>query len=383
MPSPPAVTDADKQALWQAYREGKADRAPVMFYTNPRVVIDHPQWNPEGITFEQCYHDPKLHLEMLLRHDLYRRQVIHRHSDGPTELPAVWEVSQFEYNVYEAAQLGAPIRFPAAQVPVTEPPFEDDDDKLAVFEQDITRPLESPYWSSRLAFWRELDKVAQATTFHGRPVRLMPMVYAGTDGPLTVACNLRGTAFLMDLIEDPDYADRLMRFISDAAIHRRQAFIDLWGDRIARPGPGLADDSCAMLSVDMYRQQVMPHHRRLYDAMGEGTRGMHLCGNATHLFPTLAQELGVGTFDTGFPVNHGRLREQLGPDIEILGGPEADLLLHSSPDEVRRRARDILTSGINRSGRFILREGNNLPPLVPEENLAAMYDAALTTPRAA
>lgn len=375
---PTLPSDDEKRRVWDHYRSGRPSRVPLTFYTNPRVVLDNSAWNPQGITFEQCYHDPKAHLTMLLQHELFRRRVIHRHSDGPTALPDVWEVYQFEYNVYEAAQFGAPVRFPTGQVPVTEPPFEDDADKLAIFEQDITQPLATPYWSSRLAFWRELDKVVSQTRFEGRPVRLHPLAAMGTDGPVTGACNLRGTGFMLDLAEDPDYADRLLTFLGDAVIHRRKAFANHWGDRTPVCPPGLADDSCALISLDMYRRQVLPHHRRLYEAMGEGSRSMHMCGHASHLFTTLHDELHVTSFDTGFPIDHGRLRRDLGPDVEILGGPEVDLLLHGTPPAVFDRTRVILTSGVTEGGRFILREGNNLPPNVPEPSLAATYEACLT-----
>ena len=62
--------------------------------------------------------------------------------------------------------------------------------------------------------------------------------------------------------------------------------------------------------------------------------------------------------------------------MEILGGVEVTTLLTGSPDAVFKRARSILESGILRGGRFILREGNNLPPATPYANLAAMYTAA-------
>ncbi len=83
------------------------------------------------------------------------------------------------------------------------------------------------------------------------------------------------------------------------------------------------------------------------------------------------------SFDTGFPVEHGRLRQELGEDVEILGGPEVGLLLDGAADKVYERTRSILASGIMRGGRFVLREANNLPPLVPEANLSAMYHCAL------
>jgi len=85
----------------------------------------------------------------------------------------------------------------------------------------------------------------------------------------------------------------------------------------------------------------------------------------------------VTTFDTGFPVDHGGLRRELGPEIELLGGPQVSLLLQGTPEQVFERTRGILRSGVMAGGRFILREGNNLPPLCPPANLEAMYQACL------
>ena len=53
------------------------------------------------------------------------------------------------------------------------------------------------------------------------------------------------------------------------------------------------------------------------------------------------------------------------------------LLLGGTAEDVFERTRQILTSGVMAGGRFVLREGNNLPPGCPEENLAAMYRCCL------
>jgi uroporphyrinogen-III decarboxylase len=132
----------------------------------------------------------------------------------------------------------------------------------------------------------------------------------------------------------------------------------------------------------MYRERILPLHRELYEhgdpgGPRDGERSMHLCGDATRHFPTIHEELGVTIFDTGFPVDHGRLREQLGDDVLVQGGPAVGLLVSSGPDEVYEQTRNILESGVRRGGRFLLREGNNLPPEAKDENLAAMYAAAL------
>ena len=143
-------------------------------------------------------------------------------------------------------------------------------------------------------------------------------------------------------------------------------------------GGWFADDSIQLISTDMYRRQVLPWHR-LYLAQWSvaGPHAIHLCGDAARHFPTIRDELRVMSFDTGFPVDHGALRKALGPDVEILGGPEVALLLRGSPQDIYERTRGILQSGVMAGGRFVLREANNLPPGCPQANLEAMYRAAL------
>ena len=90
----------------------------------------------------------------------------------------------------------------------------------------------------------------------------------------------------------------------------------------------------------------------------------------------LKEDLGVNDFETGFPVDHGRIRRELGPDVTIHGGPTIMLLRDSSPDEVRAEVGRILDTGVCEGGRFVLREANNLAPNTPFANLAAMYETA-------
>lgn len=378
--TPTVPSDEQKRAIWQAYRKRQPTRVPLGLYTNPRVVLNNPDWNPHGWTFEQAHHDPQIHVQVLLQHELYRRRILGQVSDLPCELPEVWRIDQMVYNVYEAAQLGAEIHFPPDQVPCTEPIGDGAYESLE--QLDIDRPLEHGFLKQRLDFWHEMQRVVQGMTFEGRPVELLPWSQCGSDGPLTGACNLVGTEFLMDLVAEPDKADRLMRRFTDAVIARREAFIEYWKDHgspINTVFAGLADDSLALISTGMYVERILPLHRMIYDhgtaSQPDAPRGMHLCGDATRHFPAIAQQLGVQSFDTGFPVDHGQLRQQLGSDVEIHGGPHVELLLHGSPEQVFDRTREILQSGVMSGGRFALKEANNLPPSVPLTNLAAMYAA--------
>ena len=71
----------------------------------------------------------------------------------------------------------------------------------------------------------------------------------------------------------------------------------------------------------------------------------------------------------------GWLRQELGPDIDIAGGPHIELLRSGTAEQVRQEVKRILATGITEGGRFILREANNLAPHTPLENLWAMYQA--------
>ncbi len=368
--------DEDKAALWRDYFDGRPARVPMRLNTNPRVVLLDPAWNPEGISFRDAATDPRTHVEVALRHELYRRRVVGLRSDAPCELPDEWAINMWTYNVYEAASLGAELVWAGDQVPTTRA-LPADTDKRSLFDLDIDRPLELPFVRDALRFWDEMERICRDLQFEGRPVRLVPLELIFSDGPLTVACNLFGDRFLVDLIDDPEYADELLRFLMRAAIRRRQAFFDHFGDRLPRCN-GMADDSIALISSDMYRERLLPVHREYYEAGPAGAvRTMHLCGDATRHFGLIHEQLGVTAFDTGYPVDHGALRHELGEDVEITGGPEIALLCEGAESAIVARTESILNSGVKAGRRFVLQEGNNLPPRVPYANLDAMYRACL------
>jgi uroporphyrinogen-III decarboxylase len=371
----PLVSNEEKKAVWDAYRQGKPFRVPVLIATNPRIILLDPKLNTKGYTFERYFQDPYVMLEVQLQHTLYRASVLHRYTDDPTGPPEVWRVGVDRQNIYEAAFFGAPIVYRPGQVPDTKPIL-DDSNKERIFDVDIENPLERGFFREALEMCLRMKELAKGMEFQGRPVEVLNYTPSGTDGPLTVAANLRGQGIFLDLLADPDYAMRLMAFITQAAINRVYALRRYWQDETIPVG--LADDSVQLISTKTYREMVMPHHRRFYDTfLPNKPRSIHLCGDATRHFRTMRDELNVRSFDTGFPVDFAWLRRELGPDVEILGGPPVSLLLHGTPEAVYERTKEILLSGIKEGGRFILREGNNLPPMTPEDNLAAMYKACL------
>ncbi len=360
--------------VWQKYREGRPVRVPMVLGINVRfTMFDHPA-NPQRIDFERYFTDPEAMLQRQLEHLEYVR--FHVPADHEMGWPEEWLVYVDFQNVYEAASFGCPVVFPSNQVPDTVPILSDDNKRM-VFDVGLPDPLEQAFlrriWDFHTWFRRAEE---QGRTHKGIPIRAGWPTGLGTDGPMTVCCSLRGaTEFCMDLLEDPTYAEELLDFVTEAIEHRIAAFRRELGLPEVQQGFGWADDSVALLSVEQYREFVLPRHRRLVERFSKGgPNSVHLCGDATRHFRTLRDELNVRSFDTGFPVEFGSLRRQLGPDVEVLGGPSVPLLLHGSPDELARETSRILRSGITEGGRFILREGNNLAPGTPLENLWAMYE---------
>jgi hypothetical protein len=88
--------------VWQAYREGKPIRVPVIFGINVRFTMWLPEANPRKITFEQYFSDPQIMLERQIEHIHWVRHNIPQ--DAEMGLPKDgWHVWVDFQNVYEAA----------------------------------------------------------------------------------------------------------------------------------------------------------------------------------------------------------------------------------------------------------------------------------------
>jgi uroporphyrinogen-III decarboxylase len=371
------LTNEEKLAVWKAYNERKPTRVPMVLWSNPRVVLLDKRWNPRGITFHEFWENPAVGVDVHLKFLEYQRQYLNQYCDNPTGWPEEYQLYVDTQNIYDAAYFGSPIEFRDGQIPDATPCLSGSD-KLRIFDFDIDHPLENPFIQHVLQRYKSLQAATAQASFHGIKLTVNPPLL-GFDGPLTIATCLRGTELFTDLYEDPAYARKLMAFIQRGVVIRNQAMYRLFGkEYFTGKTTCLADDSVQLISTPMYVDMVMPLHRAWYAQWSvEGPHGIHLCGDATRHYPTICRELNVKSFDTGFPVDHGKLRKELGPDVEIVGGVQVALLVGGTPEQVYARSKEILTSGVMTGGRFMFREGNNLPPCVPEANLAAMYRACL------
>jgi hypothetical protein len=362
----------EQAAVWASLEAGKPTRVPMTVGRNVRMMILDPALNRRGYTFEKCYKDPALMFEAELEFQHWYFHAIP--ADMPRGLPDKWVVTPGFQDNAELGWFGAPLFFRDNQVPDT-PAILQDDNKRMLFDQGIPDPFANLMGEAQ-EFLQYYQDRAPKETFYGRPVEVEVFEEAWiTEGPFTLACALRGpTEFCIDLYEDPDYAQELLTFLVEATVTRQRAWRKYQGLPVQLESYLLSDDSIQMLSPETYRQLVLPYHKRLLSqTAAPGARiNVHLCGDASHLFAVMRKELGVVDFDTGFPVDHGRVRCELGPEVWIHGGPHINLVLRGSPEELAVDTQRILQSGVMKGGRFVLH--TEPPPGIPIANLQAMYN---------
>lgn len=368
-----AAHNAEMRAAWEAYRSGNPYRVPIILGANTRYFMRNPGANRAGLEFKRYMEDPDVMFDAQL--DFQRWSRFNLLQDAELGLPARWQISVDFQNFYEAAWFGCPLAYYAGEVPDTSPVFADRPE--AVMEHGLPDPF-GGVMARGLEFYERFRERAGVEEYCGRPIEILPPgLGVGSDGPMTVACSLFSPTVVCTLMAiDPDRLHGLFEFITEATIQRMSAWRRALGVPLPQEGFGMADDSIALISTAMYRAHVLPYHRRLYDTFAtSGPRAIHLCGDSTRHFVTLRDELNILSFDTGFPVDFGRLRKDLGPAVRIQGGPNIALLQSGTPAQIQAETRRILQSGVLEGGLFVLREGNNLAPETPLDNTEAMYHA--------
>lgn len=361
--------------VWQAYRDGRPERVPMVLGISAQWMLSEPGANPQGHSFADYVNDRDVMLWVQLHGANFVRH--HVPQDREMGLPERWVVHVDGQNVFEAGWLGANIVVREDQPPSAEPVLSDER-KREILDSGAPGPFEGKWahwcWERYEYF---CDKEKQGLEFMGRPVCAGLPAGMGTDGPLTIAYQLRGaTGICEDMLWDEEYFHALMSLVTEAVIARIKAYHRRLGREAPRAQWGFADDAVALLSAEAYRDHVLPYHKRLVQEFGgDGPNSMHLCGDVLRLLPIIRDELNVRSFDTGYPFDFARARAELGPDVEILGGPHVHLLRSGPPAEIEREVRRIMRSGIREGGKFILREANNVAPGTPVAHLAAMYEA--------
>jgi uroporphyrinogen decarboxylase len=192
--------------------------------------------------------------------------------------------------------------------------------------------------------------------------------------------------FLMALVSEPQFADRLMDRITDIYIESCNNYLDKVGEYldVFTFWDDLAGQDGWLIRPGLYRQLIKPKQRRLVEAIKKKTGAKlfyHSCGATRELIPDLI-DLG---FDILNPVQTSArgmdtrlLKQDFGQDIVFWGGgvDTQSVLPFGTPqqvvDEVKRRIDDLAPGG-----GFVFAAVHNIQAFVPPENIVAAFDTAL------
>jgi len=361
--------------LWRDFEAGRPERVPVVWNFNTRFYLLTPWLNHQGYSFKDYFENPAVQWEVQLAVRKWIRENVPM--DQPWGLPEQWDGVRPDFqNIYEAAWLGCRIEYRGGEVPDTWPLLKEDKGKLASLS--IPDPIRGGLMGRALEYREYFEERRRSEEFCGRPVGPPSLSGGGTDGPFTVACNLRGaTELCLDLYEDPRFVRELLHFITEATIRRIHTVGRFNGVTYPQQGWGFADDSIQLLSVKQYCEFVLPYHRRLLGEFSQGgPNSIHLCGDVQRHLPVLQRELNIQDFDLGFPVDLGQVRRELGPGALLHGNLHPRVLADGPMSLIKEQTAGIMNSGVKEGRRFVFCEGNNVAPCTPVEHFEAAYEAA-------
>ncbi len=371
--------NVEVRRLQAQQREGNCERVMMSLAMNPRIILSDPALNPAQIPFKTYLEDSQTMLEIQCRFQEYCAEyLISDRIMGFENLEEIPVYPDFQ-NVLEGACFGAEIVYHGCNEPVNIP-CADEDTKYDLIKN--TKPFTDPLGGivakllAHDAYFRK--KRQEGYTYKGKPLAQPGTAGLITDGPFTIACNLIGaTAACIGLMEEPEFMTELLDYITEAILVRIKALRRYYGLPDQSDTYFFADDSIALLSIDTYTEFILPLHKKLQRELsnGRGQASVHLCGDASRFFPLLAKELKITSFDTGFPIDHGKIVRQLGPDITVYGGPHIETLRSGTPEQITTQTRSILEAVKPHTRRFIIKEANNLAPGTPPANLIAMHEA--------
>ena len=269
----------------------------------------------------------------------------------------------------EAEGLGAEVEQPEDGAPLLRrPPLSDCADLGPLAGRDAARGGRMPIY---------FDAVRRVADAIGGEA----FVLSTLRGPLNIASQLRGVEHvLMDMIDRPEAAERLLDFSTDVAIDVSRASLDsgahglLFGEATASPN---------FISPALYRRLVHPRHCRLVGAlraMGWRAVGFHVCGDIRPIFDDLVGT-GAAFLDVDYQVPAGEAVVRAGGRVALRGNLDpVSVFLRASPGEVRARAAEL--RGAVAGGRWILGSGCDISPGVSGANVAAFAEEALRCPSA-
>jgi Uroporphyrinogen decarboxylase (URO-D) len=233
-----------------------------------------------GMDIRRFYTEADYFLEFFLRYKILKFRQFADDTPLTREIPVCFGVT------HEAGMLGQAIHYlPGMEPQLAKEPIVDEN-------TDLSRTIhfsKNPYLQMAIPYYERVKTLA-GKEFHV----IFPQWYRGPQG---VALYVRGFEnFSIDLYENPPFAHRLLRYVTDAAKQFARWRVDYTGEPIARCD--LFNDDIPLMSPESYSRFFLPYEQELSDFFG-GVYYWHSCGDITAHVPEVHRLTGVHLLDFG------------------------------------------------------------------------------------
>lgn len=195
-------------------------------------------------------------------------------------------------------------------------------------------------------------------------------VLTSLKGPFSLAAFLGGfEAFLEHVLTEPDAARALL----ETALENQRGFAESAVRHGGIPFIGDPVASGNLISPEVFREFAAPYLAELAGFIHRTGRwvGLHVCGKTGSLLKELA-DTGADVLSLD-EVDFGKARQQLGPDIVLMGNVPTGLMLEGRPEEIATKARECrMKAGPN----LVLSTACDVPRDTPPDNVKALVAAA-------
>jgi uroporphyrinogen decarboxylase len=330
----------------RAARREELERVPMA------LIIDSP-WIPGylGIKHMDFYLDPEVWFQSHLR--------IHREFPDIIFVPSWW----MEYGMAaEPSVLGAKITFWPDNTPSERHTLFhiEDLERLGTYEVENDAFMALTLHRIRMQRQRILDNGY-----------ILPL--ATSRGPMCTASFVRSTTdFMMDLVERPEWAHKLLDLCTRMIIDWLKAQAKAMGPTVE--GIFILDDIVGFVNEEHYLEFCHPYLKRICDAFpGDWVKIYHNDAKVDACLDHLP-DVGFDVLNWGKQTSMAEAKARVGDRMCLMGNVNPlEVGVRGTPDEVRAATLDVLENSGGEG--VILSVGGGTSPGMPRANILAMQAA--------
>ena len=233
-------------------------------------------------------------------------------------------------------------------------------------EEDLQR------YSPELEYVEELFDVGGVNAVKDNYPEHCP-IYGTHIGPFTAAYMAMGfERFFTQLFDNPSFVRKVFEHRTEWCIAQYQKALDL-GAEVLVLGDDAGHKDQPMVSPRMWRELVLPYHRRIVDALNAPLL-WHSDGNIVPLLPMAVDAgfVGIHGLEPSAGIDLQDVKHDFGEALVIVGNLDVSVLFTSNPDAIRREVDRCLAQG-GPGGGYMFATCNSIFTGMSPESVAELF----------